>query len=427
MTRDALWRLAYTLICYLATPLVLLRLARRGLHAPAYWRRWPERFGYGPTLRGRRSLWLHAVSVGEAQAAAPLLRRLRERFPHIPVVVTTTTPTGSQRVRELFGDDVHHSYAPYDLPGAVQRFLRRSRPGLSVIMETELWPNLFRGLRLRGIPLIVANGRISARSARGYRRVRTLATNTLRCASFVAAQSRSDAQRFIELGALPERVGVVGNVKFDLHPAASLIEQAEALRGEWGRNRSVWLAASTHEGEEECVLDAHSAVQAQHPGCLLVLVPRHPERFARIASLCRSRGLRTALRSQREVVSADTEVYLGDTMGELVLLYAAADIAFVGGSLVPVGGHNPLEPATLGLPLLFGPHMYHSEEASRQLLENGAARTVHNSREMTGVLLELLADPQRRTIAGEHAREVVEQNRGAVEQLVAIAARYLED
>jgi 3-deoxy-D-manno-octulosonic-acid transferase len=420
-------RRLYTLLVYLLVPLVLVRLAWRALRAPAYWRGWGERFGFGGELDGDApTLWVHAVSVGEVQAALPLLRAIRIRHPGARLLVTTTTPTGALQVRSALREDPDfvHRYVPYDLPGAVRRFLARARPRLLVVMETELWPNLIHYTRAAGIPAILANARLSESSARGYGRVGPLARQTLRGFCAIAAQHPADAERLIALGAPKERVRVTGNVKADVRLSASLREQAAALRHAWGNNRPVWIAASTHEGEEEQVLDAFERIREALPEALLVLVPRHPERFARVARLCRRRGLTTVQRSTRRVAEPSTEVFLGDTMGELPLLYAAADVAFVGGSLVRVGGHNVLEPAALGLPVVVGPHTFNFAEVTRMLLDRGAARCIGSSAELADCVLEWLGDASRRHAVGERGREVVEGSRGALEALVALVEAH---
>jgi 3-deoxy-D-manno-octulosonic-acid transferase len=418
-------RRLYTAALWLAVPFVLLNLARRGLRNPGYWARWGERFGSAGGARGC-PVWIHAVSVGEAQAAVPLVRGLLERRPGLRLLVTTTTPTGSERVVKALGDAVAHAYVPYDLPFAVGRFLDRVRPRLAVFMETELWPNTFARCADRGIAVVVANARLSSRSARGYRRVTGLARPMLEAVSLVAAQTGADGERFVELGAPPERVRVTGSVKFDLRVPASLREQAEVLRREWGTGRGVWVAASTHEGEEESVLDAFGRVLEALPDSLLVLVPRHPERFGRALALARKRGLRVAQRSQAPEDCTRLQVFLGDTMGELPLFYAAADVAFVGGSLVPTGGHNLLEPASLGLPVLTGPHVFNFLEVTRLLVERGAARQVRGAAELAAAVREILQDPDLRHTMGEHGREVVDENRGALDRLLALLEPLLK-
>ncbi|HYQ72215.1 MAG TPA: lipid IV(A) 3-deoxy-D-manno-octulosonic acid transferase, partial [Gammaproteobacteria bacterium] len=369
-------RILYSLLLYLLTPLVLLRLAWRGLRAPAYWRRWPERFGFIEPPLGERVIWIHAVSVGEVLAAVPLVRALLEKYPAYSLLVTTVTPTGSAQVAALFGSELAHVYAPYDLPGAVRRFFHRVRPQLAIIMETEIWPNLFHACETRQVPLLLVNARLSARSLAGYLRVKPLVTQTLARLTGMAAQGETDAARFEQLGAPRARITVSGNLKFEQRIPHSLRERAEALRRDWGADRPVWVAASTHQGEDELLLDVHNKLRKRYADCLLVLVPRHPERFQLVAQLCRQRGLETVLRSERRPCTADTAVFVGDSMGELLLFLAAADVAFVGGSLVPHGGHNLLEPAALGLPVVTGPHVFNFTEICKLLLQAGACEKV---------------------------------------------------
>lgn len=416
-------RILYSLLLYLLTPLVLARLLWRSRANPGYRRRWGERFALYPAFAPGPRIWLHAVSVGETIAAAPLLRRLRERHPDHALLVTTTTPTGSAQLRRLFGEEVEHIYLPYDLPGAVRRFLDKTRPRIAVFMETELWPNLFAACAARGVPVVVANARLSARSARGYARLGRLTRATLACVRRVAAQGREDAQRFQRLGA--PQVECVGNLKYDLDVPASAREAGGALREALGCDRSVWIAASTHAGEEEQVLAAHAALRSRLPDAALILVPRHPERFEAVAQLCERAGWRLVRRSRGRAPDRDTDVLLGDTMGELMLFFAAADLAFVGGSLVPVGGHNPLEPAALGLPVLTGPHTFHFAEVFPRLLEAGAALEVGDAGELAEAAARLLADAPERSRRGEAARAVVEANRGAVGRVAAIIEREL--
>ncbi|HKK14856.1 MAG TPA: lipid IV(A) 3-deoxy-D-manno-octulosonic acid transferase [Gammaproteobacteria bacterium] len=418
-------RLLYTAILYLLTPLVLLRLVIRGLRAPAYWRGWGQRFGFIEPLRGGRPVWVHAVSVGEVQAALPLVRGLRERHPHCPLLVTTTTPTGAARIGELFNDSVEHVYLPYDLPGAVSRFLDRVQPRLALIIETEIWPNLFAACRHRDIPLMMVNARLSPRSAAGYRRVARLMRDTLGNVSVIAAHARADATRLTELGAPADRVRVTGNIKFDVQLPRSLLERADALRRQCGADRPVWIAASTHEGEDEIVLAAFQRVRERVPDALLMLVPRHPERFARVVERCRKTGYRVVQRSTNEPCGPETDVFVGDTMGELSLFYAAADVAFVGGSLIPSGGHNPLEPAAVGVPVVIGPHVFNFQEISGLLLDAGAARQVADADQLAAAVVDWLRDGVRRNTAGEAGQAVVESNRGALDAVLKLVEGYL--
>lgn len=409
----------YTLLLYALLPVILLRLLWRSYKTPAYSRGWKERFGRFPAPGIRDSLWIHAVSVGEVQAAAPLIKQLLERHPEIPLVVTTTTPTGAERLRELFGEEVHHVYFPYDTPFAIDGFLSRMSPRILVMIETEIWPNLLAACQKKGIQSILANARLSQRSARGYARLGRFARTTFSSISLVAAQAPTDAERFHELGVPGGRVQVTGSIKFDIQLPASLHEKAEVLRREWG-GRPVWVAASTHEGEDEIIVRVHRQVQKTHPQALLVLVPRHPERFDRVDALCRRAGFRVVRRSSTPGGVSEMEIFLGDTMGELTRFIAASDVAFVGGSLVPVGGHNILEPAALGVPILFGPHMFNFALISQMMLDAGAAAMVGDEEMLTSTVTAWLGDASERARMGENGRRLVEENRGALDRLLAL-------
>ena len=419
-------RLAYTVLHVLAMPLILARLIWRARVNPGYLHCLHQRFGFGaPRSRAGAPIWIHAVSVGEAQAAVPVARALAERYPQHPLLFTTTTPTGRDRVRQALGDTVEHRYVPYDLPWLVGRFLDRVRPRAVIVMETELWPNLFAACAARGVPLVLANVRLSARSARRYRYFASLSAEMFACVSAVAAQSQSDAQRVLSLGADADAVHVTGSIKFDLHLPASLREQAQVLRREFGTDRSVFIAASTHDGEDVQVFDAFARILMSIPRCLLVLVPRHPERFAAAAALSRKRGYATATRSRPPRRYDDVDVFVGDSMGELPLFYAASDVAFVGGSLVPTGGHNMLEPAALGLPVLFGPHVFNFSDIARMLLDEGAAWQVADARALGDRALALLEDANLRHNVGDRGRQFVERNRGALERLMTIVDQQI--
>ena len=413
-------RKIYSLLLYLLVPAVLVRLLIRGLRNRGYWLRWSERFGrVAPLPAG--TLWVHAVSVGEVRAAVPLVVALEQRFPGQHILVTTMTPTGSAQVHKLFGARVAHCYLPYDLPAAVARFLTRTQPRIALVMETELWPNLFRACAAHHIPVVVANVRMSEKSMHRYLRFSRLARATLADVSVFAAQTQADAARLQRLGAEVRRIAVTGSMKFEIHLPASLREEAQALRRQWGAQRAVWIAASTREGEDEMVLTRFIELRGRFPELLLVLVPRHPERFAQVARLCRRTGLPVALRSDREaVLSPATAILVGDTMGELALLYAAADVAFVGGSLVPTGGHNLLEPAAAGVAVVFGPHMFNFTEIARLVVERGAGRRVRDSVEMGAAVATYLENAELRFSTGEAGRRMVEENRGALQRTLSL-------
>lgn len=413
-TRRAFMRAIYTLTMYLVTPVILYRLATRGLKMRGYYGRWRERFGFFPRPGFDGSLWVHAVSVGEVNAAAPLIDALRARYAGRPFVVTTVTPTGSDRVRQLWGEDVFHVYLPYDLPAAIRRFLDRIRPSLVVIMETEIWPNLFLECRDRELPIVIANARLSEKSLRGYGPVRSLAREAIRCARYVAAQSQIDFERFLALGTEPERLEIVGNLKFDMKVPEGLPAQSKGWREGWGALRPVWIAASTHEGEELGVLEAHSRVLGRFPDALLLVAPRHPERFRPMAQLCRSYGFSTATRSEDGLPGQNVQCFVVDTLGELVPFLAAADVAFVAGSLEPIGGHNVLEPAALGVPVLVGPHTHNFSEVTDLLLDRGAALRISDAEGLAGAVQGLLASPEQRRGMGEAGLAAVASSRGAV-------------
>lgn len=432
----------YNWFLRLLFPYVLWRLAWRGLRNPDYWRRIPERFGF-LTMPGEvpvsrapkqtpptapRVIWIHAVSVGEVRATVPLVRELTAAYPEHSLLITTMTPTGSAQVSQLFHGRVAHSYVPYDYPSAVERFLDRTKPVLAIIMETELWPNIFHLCHARSIPVFVTNVRMSTASMHKYQRFAGLTRATLQQVSRFAAQSPADAERLLALGAAPEAVKVTGSIKFELNAGASLREAAEVLRIAWGQGRPVWLAASTHEGEEETVLSALVELKQQprFANMLLVLVPRHPERFSAVARLCRKRGFRIALRSEtRGTVDAAVEILVGDTMGELQLFYAAADCAFVGGSLVPTGGHNLLEASAVGKPVVFGPYMFNFQEISQMTLERGAGVQIQAALQLAPAVSDFLGNANRRDRAGEAGRKMVEENRGALVANMDLIAQLL--
>ncbi|MEA3196962.1 MAG: 3-deoxy-D-manno-octulosonic-acid transferase [Gammaproteobacteria bacterium] len=412
-------RRLYSLLIYCAVPFAFGVVLWRGLGDHSYRQALSERFGWG-----RRSfapaIWLHAVSLGEMSAAAPLVRALRSRHPEIPMVLTCATPTGRARARSLFGDTVDVRFLPYDTPGAVARFLDRIRPRLAIIMETELWPNLFNECERRNVPLVLASARLSAKSVPRYRRFGNLFRGIFSASSLIAAQTVEDAERFVAIGAQSARTHVVGNIKFDMELGAAAVAQGRALRAAFGSERATWIAGSTHAGEEEQVLAAHAELRAERADALLLLVPRHPERFRAVADLLSSRGLRFARRSSGTPPDAGTQVLLVDSVGELAALYAAADVAFVGGSLVPIGGHNLLEPAALGLPVLTGPYHSNSRDIARLLLRQGAALEVADARELAAALRRLLAEPEERRRIGAIGRHLVESNRGSVARLLEL-------
>jgi 3-deoxy-D-manno-octulosonic-acid transferase len=418
-------RRLYTALLCLALPLVLLYLLLRSVRNPGYRARWAERFGRFGAPRRTGGIAVHAASMGEVNAAATLIRALAAGYPDDPLTVTTFTPTGSERVRALFGEDVFHVYAPLDLPGAVRRFLDRVRPRLLVVMETEIWPNLYHAAAARGIPILIANARISERSFGRYRRLRGLTAAALDCTAHIAAQSAADADRLRALGAPPARLTVTGNLKFDFAPPPGLADEGEAIRTAWGAQRPVLVAGSTHEREEAIVLAAFRDVRAAFADALLVLVPRHPERFARAAQAARAAGFEVALRSAGLACPAAASCYVVDAMGELLRFYATGDVAFVGGSLEPVGGQNMLEPAALARPVLVGPYTGNFADITAQLVDAGAALRVADGAELAATVAALFRDADRRDRMGGAGRQLVADGQGALRRTLAEIERLL--
>lgn len=421
-------RLLYTLLLNLLLPLVFLRLWLRGRQAPAYRLRWRERLGKAgdavqPTMR---PLWIHAVSVGETLASVPLINALRAQLPELPLLITTMTPTGSERVRAIWGDSVWHVYAPYDFPWAIRRFLAHWQPRALVVMETELWPNTLALARERGLPVMVANARLSERSARGYGKLGGLTRELMSQLTVVATQDAPTAERFRVLGVAPERIVRTGSLKFDIAIPETVIDEAERLRRRWSlAERPVWIAASTHAGEDAQILAAHARVRLTHPNALLILVPRHPERFDTVAQLVQSLGFTQVRRSEREPVWPETAVLLGDSMGELLVWLALAHVAFVGGSLVPTGGHNVLEPLALGVPALTGPHYFNFEAINHELLAAEALAVVNDDKALAQAVAQLLDDPILVRARREAGLAVLAANRGAVSRQLALLTPWL--
>lgn len=401
-------RWLYSAALYLLSPLIWQRVWREWV--PTYSRR--ERLGLIPASENR-TIWLHAASVGEVMAARPLIEGLIQRYPNHHLTVTSMTATGAERVQGLFGNEVSHRFVPLDFPGAARRFVDRLKPELAIFFETELWPNLLHACQQQGVPVVLTNGRLSLKAMHGYRRVRPLMANALGKVDWLAAKSEQDAERFGQLGMPRERITVVGSLKFDISVNGVIAEESQRLRTLLG-GRPVWVAGSTHPGEDEQALAAHARLRERFPSALLILVPRHPQRFDDVAALCRRHGERLARRSRREGIVTETTVYLGDTMGELMLLYGAADLAFVGGSLVSVGGHNLLEPAALGVPVLSGPELDNFSDVAEVLRQADALVGVTDAATLGEALVTLLADPAQRQHMAAAARAAIEANRGAL-------------
>ena len=414
-------RIAYSVLFVVLLPFIVLRMLLRSRRAPAYRQRLGERFGFFSIPNDPRPcLWVHAVSLGETLAAGPLVEGLLEAFPQYRLLVTTTTPTGSAQVRRLFGDRVLHVYAPWDTPGAVQRFLKRARPQLLILMETELWPNLLHYSQRSNCRVLLANARLSARSAAGYARVAGTTRQMLAALDWVGAQSAADADRFLLLGMDPGRISVTGSIKFDVQLSDDGREAVAALRERWAlADRPVLIFASTHETEEALALSVFAAFRQQHPRALLLLAPRHPERFDTVFALCAAAGWRLSRRSDSQPVTADTDLLLLDSLGELSQLFGLADVAIIGGSFIERGGHNPLEAAAWGIPVLSGPSMFNFEDIARRLGDAGALVRCSDEAGVLEQLERLFCDENEKRRRGTAALTVLEANRGALDALFA--------
>lgn len=420
MSRLLFWRALYRLVLLILRPGVRLRLRLRRRTEPAYGERVGERFGRLPEEMPRSPVWFHTVSAGETIAAAPLIASLTDEFPDVAFLVTTMTPTGSAQVRKLLGGRVSHCYAPYDFPRAVAAFFDRVQPRLLVLMETELWPNMLRQADTQGVPSLLVNARLSERSAKGYARIGPLTREMLRTLKFLACQYPAHEDRFLALGAVPERTGCFGSVKFDVVLPDDHRDQVAARQAAWQiGERPVWIAGSTHPGEEAVLLAAHAGVRERFPDALLILVPRHPSRSDEVASLIEAAGLEHGRTSTGESL-AGTDVVLADSMGELLYLYGLSRVAFLGGSLVPVGGHNPIEAAVCGVPLLMGPETFNFADVVSAFQAAGCLTLVDNEAALRHAVVGCFADPDRTRRAGGRAAEVVAQNRGATERLLTM-------
>ncbi len=423
-----LTRWLYTLLLTILLPLVPIRLLWRGLRQPEYRQHWGERFGfYSSPLSPAPTIWLHCVSVGETRAALPLIVLLCSHYPKHRILITHGTPTGRATSEQLLGNAVHSCYLPYDLPFAVERFLRHFQPQLGLLMETELWFNLIAQCKARQIPLLLVNARLSEKSARGYAKLGRLASQGLRQLAGIAAQTNADAERLRRLGA--QEVSVMGNLKFDVAPPANATEQGMQLRHLFGNTRPVFLVASTREGEEALILDA--LVEANIPDLLTVIVPRHPQRFDAVAALLQKRGIRHVRRSQllpsspSEAPELHVAVILGDSMGDLFSYYVACDLALIGGSLLTFGGQNLIEACALGKPILLGPHTYNFAEASEQAVAAGAALRVDNTEQLTLALQRLMADKVQRDAMGEAGLSFAAANRGAATRTLQLIEKFI--
>lgn len=408
-------RTFYTLLFYLFCPVIVLRLLWRGCKNPDYRQRIAERFAVYPAQHHSSGvLWFHAVSVGEAEALFPLIRELQARHPNAKWLITTTTPTGSARVQSVLKETVSHVYLPYDVPDAIERFMRHFKPELAVFMETEIWPNIYAYCGRQAIPLYIINARLTEKSARGYQKIPSLIRPALANITAIAAQTTDDQNRFIQIGANPQRIVTLGNIKFDVNLSQEHVEQGQQLKQAVFKGRFVWICASTHPEEEAICLTLYQQLKQAIPELLLLIAPRHPERFLTVQKLAEQRGFVTITRSANLTCLTTTDIYLADTLGDLKMLYTAADIALVGGSLVPIGGHNILEAAVAGVPILFGPYMNNFKLIAQNILAEQAAIQCLNDKDLANAVLMLYQSPEQRLAMTQKAKAFIVKNQGVM-------------
>lgn len=410
-------RFFYTIISYILLPFILLRLWIKNRKVPNGLQFWYERLGFNLRPYSPGGIWVHAVSVGESLIAIPLVKLIQQRYPTLPITVTTGTLTGAERIQAGL-KNITQLYFPYDLPLILRKFFKALQPKLLILLETELWPNLLESCQLYQVPVALVNARLSERSARSYRRILPITQRMLKCVNIIAAQFQADADRFINLGFPAERLHITGSIKFDLMLPLQLNEQAQRWRNLWGKNRAVWIAASTHPGEEELILQAFTEARRSHPDLLLISIPRHVDRAPQLQQLYSS-IFKVVKRSDYNEKNENSEmsavdIFIGDTMGELLIFYAAADLAFVGGSLVERGGQNPLEPAAVGLPILSGPYTFNFATITEQLEQRNAEIKVSNAAELAEQVISLLSNPQLCQQMGKEAKKFVAENKGSV-------------
>jgi len=421
-------RLLYTILLSIFAPILLISLYRHRPNKPPFGSRWKEHFGITPLLNASsQPIWIHTVSVGEVVAASKLIKQLKSEFPESPILVTTTTSTGAEQVKKL-GNIVEHRYMPIDLPFAVKGFLKKVKPKVMLIMETELWPNTLHQAAKSNIPVIVLNARLSEKSYLRYAKIQPVFNWLAENINFILCQHRSDAERFQKLDIPTENILTTGSLKFDISISPEVEQQASALRIKLGENRPVWIAASTHRGEDGQLLEAHKILLKEHPNLLLVLVPRHPERFSSVTELTQKYNFNVVTRSSHQNISPETQVYIGDTMGEMLTLIGASDVCFMAGSLLgrKVGGHNVLEPAALGIPIVTGPSYFNFKEITEQLIKINVCKVAYNKQEIVQHVTSLLSNAHLREQASINAKYYLKQNQGAVSKTISFLDTKLE-
>ena len=410
--------LIYHTLTYILLPFLILFWFAKSLSNKSYLDRLTQRFGFGYPKLKSGSIWIHAVSVGEVQATIPLVNELKLHYPYKEIIITTVTPTGSKQVKNIFKDAVKTSYIPFETNFAIKNFFNSIKPSVALIMETEIWPNLYKECGSRGIPLILVSARISEKSLINYKRFLPLFRDTLSHGILIAAQSQIDADRFLALGASKDRTWIMGNIKFDFKLPEEILTKAKIYRSKIFPRRHIWIAASTHEHEEEIILEAHKNISKKIENLLLILVPRHPERFAKITQILKEDNWIYSKKSDDQDIPESCQVLLIDTIGELLFFYACSDVAFVGGSLLPVGGHNLLEPAAIGLPIITGAHTFNQKEMTDRLVQVDALRIVHNANSLSSDVIFFLTNTEESKNAGQRGKLIVENNKGAIKSLM---------
>ena len=415
---NKLMRLMYHTLTYILLPFLVLFWFAKSLLNKSYLDRLTQRFGFCYPKLNSGSIWIHAVSVGEVQASIPLVNELKLHYPYKEIIITTVTPTGSKQVKNIFKDAVETSYIPFETNFAIKNFFNSIKPSVALIMETEIWPNLYKECGTRGIPLILVSARISEKSLINYKRFLPLFRDTLSHGILIAAQSQIDADRFLALGASKDRTWIMGNIKFDFKLPEEILTKAKIYRSKIFPRRHIWIAASTHEHEEEIILEAHKNISKKIGNLLLILVPRHPERFAKITQILKEDNWIYSKKSDDQDIPESCQVLLIDTIGELLFFYACSDVAFVGGSLLPVGGHNLLEPAAIGLPIITGAHTFNQKEMTDRLAQVNALRIAHNANSLSSDVIFFLTNTEESKNAGQRGKLIVESNKGAIKSLM---------
>ena len=415
---NKLMRLMYHTLTYILLPFLIFFWLVKSLLNKSYLDRLTQRFGFGYPKLNSSSIWIHAVSVGEVQASIPLVNELKHHYPQKEIIITTVTPTGSKQVKNIFKGAVKTSYIPFETNFAIKKFFDSINPSVALIMETELWPNLYKECGTRGIPLILVSARISEKSLINYKRFLPLFRDTLSHGILIAAQSQIDADRFLALGASKDRTWIMGNIKFDFKLPEEILTKAKIHRSKIFPRRQIWIAASTHDHEEEIILEAHKKISEKIENALLILVPRHPERFAKITQILKEDKWKYSKKSDDQDITESCQVLLIDTIGELLFFYACSDVAFVGGSLLPVGGHNLLEPAAIGLPIITGAHTFNQKEMTDRLAQANALRIVYNANSLSSDVIFFLTNAEESKNAGQRGKLIVESNKGAIKSLM---------